>query len=324
MLVGRSILPRLPETAPTARRVWRATVRLVQGLYIHDALDVASGMAFHFFLSLLPLLVVLGYILGHFIRQRGVEVLMDPILEVAPDAAMGLVRKELERLGGSTSSPIAPIGVVGFLWLASSGIHGLMNVFEIAVGAQRRPWWQKRLLAIGWVLGTIVVAAVAGWGLLELDSRFRLEPPAEPATSVPAPSVSGSVTEHGLHAVRPTHAMVKRRMHRILQKPSERAAALGFGMTLMLCGLAAFYRFSVKHPPGVKRRAWPGAFAAMSVWLLVSWGFGEYVGSLGKYALFYGSLAAVAVLLFWFYLTSLALLVGAELNAQLEGVRDNE
>jgi membrane protein len=116
--------------------------------------------------------------------------------------------------------------------------------------------------------------------------------------------------------------MVKRRMRRILQAPSERVAALGFGMALMLCGLAAFYRFSVKHPAGVKRRAWPGAFAAMTVWLLVSWGFGEYVSSLGKYALFYGSLAAVAVLLFWFYLTSLALLVGAELNAQLEGVRD--
>jgi membrane protein len=60
----------------------------------------------------------------------------------------------------------------------------------------------------------------------------------------------------------------------------------------------------------------------MSAFLLVSWAFGAYVSSLGSYALFYGGLAAVAVLLFWFYLSSLALLLGAELNAQLEGVRD--
>ena len=77
-----------------------------------------------------------------------------------------------------------------------------------------------------------------------------------------------------------------------------------------------------EHPPGVVRRAWPGAIVALTAWLVVSWGFGVYVTSLGRYALFYGSLATVAVLLVWFYLTSWALLIGAELNAQLEGLRD--
>ena len=51
---------------------------------------------------------------------------------------------------------------------------------------------------------------------------------------------------------------------------------------------------------------------AFAAWLIVSWVFSEYVGSLGKYTLFYGSVAAVAVLLVWFYLTSWALLLGAE------------
>ena len=85
--------------------------------------------------------------------------------------------------------------------------------------------------------------------------------------------------------------------------------------------LAGFYRFAVEHPSGVKRRVWPGAAAAIGSWLVVSWGFGAYVVSIADYALYYGSLAAVAVLLVWLYLTSLALVLGAEVNAELEGVR---
>ena len=56
--------------------------------------------------------------------------------------------------------------------------------------------------------------------------------------------------------------------------------------------------------------------------MLVSWAFEAYALSIADYALYYGSLAAVAVLLVWLYLTSLALVLGAEMNAQLEGVRD--
>jgi membrane protein len=84
--------------------------------------------------------------------------------------------------------------------------------------------------------------------------------------------------------------------------------------------MALFYRYAVEHPHGIKRRAWPGALTALGAWLAVSWAFGEYVISLGKYAVYYGSLAAVAVLLVWLYLTSLALLLGAEVNAILDGV----
>jgi len=86
--------------------------------------------------------------------------------------------------------------------------------------------------------------------------------------------------------------------------------------------LAGFYRYAVEHPAGVRRRVWPGAVAAIVSWLIVSSAFGNYAVSIADYALYYGSLAAVAVLLIWLYLTSLTLVVGAEVNAQLEGLRD--
>jgi membrane protein len=61
---------------------------------------------------------------------------------------------------------------------------------------------------------------------------------------------------------------------------------------------------------------------AVGLWILISWGFGLYVRTLTDYAVFYGSLAAVAVLIVWLWLVCLAILVGAELNAQLAGLRD--
>jgi membrane protein len=67
---------------------------------------------------------------------------------------------------------------------------------------------------------------------------------------------------------------------------------------------------------------WTGTLVALLLWALVSWAFGTYVRTIAHYAVFYGSLATVAVILLWLYLTSLALVVGAEVNAVLEGMRD--
>ncbi len=90
----------------------------------------------------------------------------------------------------------------------------------------------------------------------------------------------------------------------------------------MTCvALAIFYRTAVRHPPGVHRKVWTGTFVALLLWALVSWAFGTYVSTIAHYAVFYGSLATVAVILLWLYLTSLALVVGAEVNANLEGMR---
>ena len=90
---------------------------------------------------------------------------------------------------------------------------------------------------------------------------------------------------------------------------------------IAVSALAVLYRFGVEHSAGRRRVTWPGALIATVASSLVTWGFGAYVRNLAKYAVFYGSLAAVATILVWLYLISLALLLGAELNAQLETKR---
>ena len=86
--------------------------------------------------------------------------------------------------------------------------------------------------------------------------------------------------------------------------------------------VAAFYRLTIWRPKAVKRRVWPGAIVTVALWAIVSTIFSYYVGTLAQYATLYGNLASVAVLLFWLWLISLSVLVGGEVNAQLEGVRD--
>ena len=124
--------PPLPVTAPIFWRLARTVRRLLEGLYYHDGLSAAPAMAFHFFLSLLPLLVVVGWVLGHFARTRGVEAFFDPVLDTAPTAVVTIAKRELERLAASDLSA-APLAVLGFLWLASSGVHGMMDAFERAL-----------------------------------------------------------------------------------------------------------------------------------------------------------------------------------------------
>jgi membrane protein len=242
----------------------------------HDAVTAASAMAYSFFLSLIPLLLSLGYIIGHMVRVRGTDVVLGPLIDAAPPAAQSIISRELDTLAG-TGVGLAPLVAVGFLWVSSSGVHGLINGLEIVLRAQRRPWWQKRALSVACILGALASLVALGWGL-----------------------------SYVIH----------------LAPGRVRTLLVPFILLVVgTCGLSGFYRVAVVHTEGIQRRAWPGAFVAVTAWLLVSWAFGAYVRTLGNYSVYYGSLAAVAVLLFWCWLTALALLLGAEVNAQLEGVR---
>lgn len=352
VLRPRGILaPPLPKDAPLWRRVMRGVHRLGHGLVIHDALLAAPAMAFHFFLSLLPLLVFVGYVVGLIARRRGVDAVLSPVLDNLPGTAEAVVKKEVERLAGAGGAALGPVAAASFLWIASGGTHGLMNAVENVVGARRRPWWRKRLLAVAWVVASLGAFALAAFAIVQWDTAIhphdsRSPPPlvtpaatstvASAASTSVAPSSASSSRRSGAAPSSATPHLVandksgersatespKRRRQRIVRSSGERVLALSLSALFATAVLAAFYRFSVSHSKRVVRRVLPGAVLAVVLWLVISWAFGLYVSTLAEYAVFYGSLAAVAVLLVWLWLTSLAILVGAELNSQLEGLRD--
>jgi membrane protein len=276
------IWPPLPESEPPWRRLGRAVVRLGQGLYYHDVFRAAPAMAFHFFLSLLPLLVFVGYAIGTVARSRGITQVFGAFLDNLPAISESVLKDEINHLANDS---IGALAAIGFLWIASGGIHGLMDTVEMVVGAPRRAWWKQRLFSLGWVVATLAAFAVAAFGIIGWDGVSHL------------PIVRGGVA---------------------------RALTMAFSFVVSVGGLSAFYRFAVTHSERVRRRVIPGAVLAVSLWVVVSWGFSVYLRTLGSYAVYYGSLAAVAVLLIWLWLVSLAILIGAELNSQLEGIRDAE
>jgi membrane protein len=87
--------------------------------------------------------------------------------------------------------------------------------------------------------------------------------------------------------------------------------------------LSAFFRISVRRGPVyTRRRMLPGVLLTIVLWSMTSALFSFYVSRLSRYTDLYGGLAAVAIFLFWLWLLALALLVGGEVNAQLDGLRD--
>jgi membrane protein len=310
-------------------RLFRRVDQFVDVVAAHHGFDGAASIAFWFFLSLVPLLVFAGWILGAVARSRGADFLLNPVLDLLPGAAAeSLVREQIERMSRPGSDPVAPLAILGFLWSSSSGLHNLMDVFENAVKVARRAWWKQRLLAVAWVVVGLVTAVATVWILTRVDVAFHGQDTAVAATSSsaqppgapPAPSADDKARHHG--DLRGARSHIKQRMTKLLHTPAEQTIGGLVMLTIGTTFLAGFYRLAVVHPAGVRRRAWPGAFVAVAIWVAVSWGFGTYVGSLGDYALYYGGLAAVAVILVWLYLTGLALVLGAEVNAQLEGIRD--
>lgn len=334
------IAPPLPKEAPRVQRSVRVVERLGHGLVLHEAFLAAPAMAFHFFLSLLPLLVFVGYVVGALVRTHGVEVTLEPLLGNLPEESEAVVRSELERLGGA--STLGPLGAIGFLYLASGGTHGLMDALETVVGAPRRAWWRQRLIALGCVLLTLFSLVFAAWAVIGWDEVVHAQdeesevavPPTASASAAPPQAASvrppsgvrGTTREitkpRSTTKTRTGVTVVRRRTMRILRSGGERALAAAISLAAIAAGLALFYRVAVSHSKKVKRRVWPGALLAVALWVVISWAFGVYARSLATYAVYYGSLTAVAVTLLWLWLTSLTILVGAELNAQLEGLRD--
>jgi membrane protein len=307
--------------AATLHERARAVIaRCLDGLWHGNAFLAAAAVAFWFFLSLVPLLVFAGFLIGQVARARGVDVLITPLVDVAPETAVELVRKELERLGGSGTS-VAPLGVVGFMWTASSGVHNLMDVVEQAATAPPRAWWKQRALSLLCVALGLAAACLAAWMLVQISGLMpRRETPQATTEHVQehAPQAAASAGKGAAHAAGSVKHRAREAFH-----ATDKAVA---GVVVLVLGvvlLAGFYRIAIartpeaSRPPGEPRTRsiWPGTLFAVTSWLVVSWGFGAYVSSLGNYALYYGSLATVAITLMWLYLTSLSLVVGAYVNA---------
>jgi membrane protein len=261
----------------------KTTLSVVRALGRSRASINASAMAFDLFLALLPMLALAGWLLTVVLRNSADALgVASTLLDLTPREVGELVMRHFGRFSAGT---VAPIALLVSLFLASVAFHTLIDVFEEGAGAEPRSWLRKRILALGCVLGAVLVLSVSGSIAVLLGG---------------GPS-------------RMLEALLGR-----LEIPSiARHLPMLVAVVAATASLAGLFHLAVRRP-GVRRRVWPGAMLTVGVGSAISYAFAYYLTTLGEYALYYGGLAAVAVVLVWLYLVCWALLAGAELNLVLE------
>ena len=262
-----------------AYRLWEETQR-------DEILGRGAQLAYYFILSLFPALIFLTALMGLFPLQNAMPELMRYLQNVLPEDALSLVQKYLEQVVEGSGTGLLSLGLLGALWASSSGVTAVIESLNAVYEAKEtRPFWKVRLVAI------LLTIGLAGFIILSITLILYGEHIGS--------WLANFVGLGFLFEV----AWI------ILQWP--------VAIALMLFALAAIYYFC----PDVEqdwRWVTPGSLLAVLLWLVVSLGFKVYVDHFGDYNKVYGSIAGIIVLMLWFYFSGVVLLLGGELNAEIE------
>jgi membrane protein len=283
--------PRKPEsptdlTKPSLFYVLRKTAREFQQ---DQCTDLAAALTYYAVLSLFPALLVLVSLLGVVGQgRRTVDTVLEMAAGVVPGDAMNLLRPTIEQLVASPSAGVALVtGALAALWSASNYVgafgRAMNRIYEIDEG---RPFWKLRPLQLVLTLAALLLVAAAAVMLV---------------ISGPVAERVGDVIGAGSVAVT---------IWNIAKWPVI--------LVCVVLAVAVLYYAT----PNVKQPKFRwlsiGAGFAILMWIAASVLFGFYVANFGSYNKTYGTLAGVIVFLLWLWITNLALLFGAELDAELE------
>jgi membrane protein len=284
-VVGRGRDARHPLQIP--RLGWKDIGFRVKDEWGDDHVGLsAAAVAFYSFVALIPALAATVSILGLVARGRNPEEVIDNLFGALPEEARVLLSEQLTSISSQSSGSLSlglVIGVALSLWTASGAVGQLVNTINIAYDEEEtRNWFFRKAMALGLTLGAIVFVAFAVFvvvGFPELISR----------------------TGFGIGT---------RRLLNVLIWPG---LALSFGGALAL-----LYRVAPDRSAANWKWVSVGSVFAVVAWVAVTLGFRVYVSSFGSYNETYGSLAAVVVILLWLWLTAVIVLLGAEINAEIE------
>jgi membrane protein len=285
-----------PKT-PTelSKRSWGAVLKRTFREFKDDNItDWAAALTYYAILSLFPGLLVLVAILG-LVGASATQPLIDNLGSVAPGPAKDIVTSALQGLQSSGGAPgvLAIVGVVVALWSASNYVGAFIRasnaIYEVDEG---RPFWKVRPLQLGVTLVMTLLLAICAIAVV----------------------VTGPLAERVGDVVGAGSATVA--VWDIAKWP---VIALIFMLMLALLFYAAP---NVRHP----RFGWisPGAIAAVVLWVVASGAFAFYVANFGSYNKTYGTLGGVIIFLTWLWISNIAVLLGAELNAEVERGRQIE
>ncbi|MCB0906046.1 MAG: YihY/virulence factor BrkB family protein [Nocardioidaceae bacterium] len=277
-------------TKPSWKYVARKTVREFSD---DQCTDLAAALTYYSVLALFPAAIALLSLVG-LVGQgpQTVDTLVQVLRDMGANSAADTLEPTLTRLSQNTGAGWGLVlGLLVALWSASGYVNafgrGLNRVYEVPEG---RPVWKLRLMMLLVTLVTVVLAALVALALV-------LTGPAAQAVGDAFGIGSTALTVWG-----------------IAKWPVMLA------VVVLIVALLYYATPNIKQP----RFRWisMGALVAIVVWIVASAAFGFYVGNFSSYDKTYGSLAGVIAFLLWLWITNLALLFGAEIDAELERGRE--
>jgi len=262
-----------------ARRVWHE--------YEKDEIsDRAAALSYYFLFSLFPALLFLTALVGMLPIPNLMDRFMSYFAQALPEDAASVVQKTLVEIVRGAHGGLLSIGMLMALWGGSSGMASVMAALNVAYHIREtRPWWKRRLIAIGLTIG---------FSLLILTALVLL---------VFGPRLGGAFADR--FGLGPLFTEV------------WNVVSLPLVILFVLVGIALVYYLA---PDARQRWRWvtPGSVVALVLWLGMSYGLRLYVTRFANYNATYGSIGGVILLNLWLYLTGFVLLLGAEVNSKIE------
>jgi membrane protein len=280
---GRGRFADVPRQIPP--RGWKDIAKRTAKSVKEDQVPLlGAGVAFYALLSLFPAIIAGVSIYGLVADPDTVRDQINEATEMLSPETASILQTQIEQITGGAGGALGlatVIGILTALWSASSGMKALITGVTLAYDeTETRKFVKLRGLSLGLTLGAMVLMAIA----LALIVGF----PAV-ASSWPTPLAwTAGLLRWVLLAV------------------------------LVIGGLAVLYRVGPdRDQPRWNWASW-GSVLATVLWILASIGFSIYASSFGNYNKTYGALAGIIILMFWLYLTAVIVLLGAELNTEME------
>jgi membrane protein len=278
-------------------RFWRGVLtRTVREFRADHLTDWAAALTYYAVLSIFPALIGLVALLGLFGEYpRTSDAVLGIIDKIGPSSAVDLVRGAIEGVVKSKgdAGALLGVGLLGALWSASGYVGVFMRasnaIYEVEEG---RPFWKLRPLQVLVTLACVILVALVAVSLVVTGALAR--------AIGDAVGVGGTAVTIWNIAKWPVLVLVVMTIFAILYYTAPNVRLPGF------------------------RWITPGGVVGVLLWIVASAGFALYVANLGSYNETYGSLGGTIVFLVWVWISNLALLFGAELNAELERGRELE
>ncbi|MDX6297022.1 MAG: rane protein [Nocardioidaceae bacterium] len=269
-----------------ARGWWQIARRSVKEVSNDHLTLIAKGVAYSWFMALFPGLIAAISIYGLVTSPAQVTAQVSSLSSSLPASAQTLLTTQLKSLAGASGGALSiglVVSIALALWSASAGMSGLVEALNIAYDEEeQRNFVVKRGLALLLTVGFVVFFGIA-IGLIAVFPFL------------------GGVAGSSL-AVQVVLQVV-------------RWAVL---LSIAIIALGLLYRVGPDRDAPAVRWLSLGSIVATVIWVAASVGFAFYVNDVGSYAKTYGALTGVVVLLLWFWITALVVLIGAEINAEIE------